>query len=83
MNTPVFEKVLELLDDWAQIDEETVVLDICCGTGVIGICLSGRAKKVIGVELVESAVEDARANAALNGLESKCEFHAGRAEVVV
>ena len=41
-------------------------MDICCGTGAIGICLSKFAKKVIGVELVESAVEDARKNVELN-----------------
>jgi tRNA/tmRNA/rRNA uracil-C5-methylase (TrmA/RlmC/RlmD family) len=36
------------------------VFDICCGTGAIGICLSSKAKKVIGIELLESAVENAK-----------------------
>ena len=38
------------------------MFDICCGTGAIGICLSKFAKKVVGVELVEAAVENAKQN---------------------
>ncbi len=50
---------------------------------MIGICLSKKAKKVIGLELIESAIEDAKLNARLNKIEHKCEFHAGRAEDVL
>jgi tRNA/tmRNA/rRNA uracil-C5-methylase (TrmA/RlmC/RlmD family) len=52
--------MLKLIEDFTQIDDNTVLLDICCGTGAIGICLSGKARKVIGVELLESAVENAK-----------------------
>ena len=58
------------------------LLDICCGTGAIGITMSPRVHRVVGIELIEQAVEDARHNAALNGVRN-CEFHAGKAEVVV
>ncbi|XP_017578949.1 tRNA (uracil(54)-C(5))-methyltransferase homolog-B [Pygocentrus nattereri] len=58
------------------------LLDVCCGTGAIGISLSSRMKKVIGVELIEQAVEDAKHNAALNGIEN-CEFLSGKAEVIL
>ncbi|XP_029031734.1 tRNA (uracil-5-)-methyltransferase homolog B isoform X2 [Betta splendens] len=58
------------------------LLDVCCGTGAVGITASRRAGRVIGVELVEQAVEDARHNAALNGA-LNCEFIAGKAEVVL
>ena len=78
--------MLKQISDFAQIDSETVVLDICCGTGAIGICLSKNAKKVIGVELVEEAVKNAEANVKLNeGLiePDKCSFHAGRAEYLL
>ena len=60
VNTNVFEKMLTLIEEFTEIDENTVVFDICCGTGAIGICLSGKAKNVIGVELIESAVENAK-----------------------
>lgn len=53
-----------------------VVFDLYSGTGTIAQMLSPVAKKVIGVEIVEEAVEAAKENAALNGL-NNCEFIAG------
>lgn len=53
VNTKVFEKMLALITDFAGIDHTTILFDICCGTGAIGLCLSKEAKKVIGVELIE------------------------------
>ena len=44
-----------------------VLLDLCCGTGTIGITMASHVKKVIGVELTADAIEDAKKNAALNG----------------
>ena len=62
VNTNVFEKMLNEIASFLNIGKDTVVFDICCGTGAIGICLSKFAKKVIGVELVEAAVQNARQN---------------------
>lgn len=45
-----------------------VLLDLCCGTGTIGITMAAHVKKVIGVELTADAIEDAKKNAALNGM---------------
>jgi len=45
------------------------LLDLYCGTGAIGLYLGRRFARVLGVEEVASAVEDARANAALNGVQ--------------
>lgn len=58
------------------------LLDVCCGTGAIGIAMSTRVDRVIGIELVQQAVEDARHNAALNSV-FNCEFLQGKAEVVL
>lgn len=55
---------------------EKVVFDLYSGTGTIAQMMSPVAKKVIGVEIVEEAVEAARKNAELNGLHN-CEFIAG------
>jgi tRNA/tmRNA/rRNA uracil-C5-methylase (TrmA/RlmC/RlmD family) len=55
-------------------------LDICCGTGSIGIALSDYFDYVYGVEMVESAIEDAKINVRLNNLEEKCDFILGKAE---
>lgn len=55
---------------------DKVVFDLYSGTGTIAQMLAGVAKQVIGVELVEEAVEAARENAAANGLDN-CRFIAG------
>lgn len=57
-------------------NKEKVVFDLYSGTGTIAQLMAPAAKKVIGVEIVEEAVEAARKNATLNGL-SNCEFIAG------
>ena len=54
----------------AEITKEDTVLDLYCGVGTITLCMAKAAKKVIGVEVVEQAVVDARENAARNGIEN-------------
>lgn len=51
--------------------EKPVVWDLFCGVGSIGICMGSHAKKVIGFELIEAAVERAKVNARLNGYSSE------------
>lgn len=50
--------------------ENKTVLDLYCGAGTIGLSLADRAKRVIGVEVVPQAIEDARFNARLNGIKN-------------
>ena len=52
------------------------VFDLYCGTGTISQIMALKAREVLGVEIVEEAVEAAKENAALNGLDN-CEFFAG------
>ena len=68
--------------EYAQIEGEETVFDIYSGIGTISLFLSQKAKKVIGVEIVEDAVRDATENAKLNGIEN-VEFYAGKAEEVI
>uniref|UniRef100_A0A8C2WZZ9 tRNA (uracil(54)-C(5))-methyltransferase n=1 Tax=Cyclopterus lumpus TaxID=8103 RepID=A0A8C2WZZ9_CYCLU len=75
------EVLYSAVGEWAQLDQDSTVLDVCCGTGTIGISLAKRVKKVIGIELCQEAVEDAKVNAKSNGL-SNVEFHCGKAEDV-
>ncbi|XP_029961887.1 tRNA (uracil-5-)-methyltransferase homolog B [Salarias fasciatus] len=58
------------------------LLDVCCGTGAIGITASPKVDRIIGIELIKQAVEDAAHNAALNKV-LNCEFLSGKAEVVL
>lgn len=59
--------------DYVGTTKDKVVFDLYSGTGTIAQILAPVAKKVIGVEIVEEAVEAAKENAAINGL-SNCEF---------
>ena len=83
VNNSVFEKMLAEMENFLNMQENTILFDVCCGTGAIGICLSKKASKVVGFELVEAAVKNAEENVAINGNlidAGKCQFHAGRAE---
>ncbi|MBC7873539.1 MAG: 23S rRNA (uracil(1939)-C(5))-methyltransferase RlmD [Ferruginibacter sp.] len=62
--------------EFAELTGTEVVYDLYCGTGSIGIFLSQKAKKIIGVEMIAAAVEDAHENALLNNL-STAEFFTG------
>lgn len=59
-----------------------MVLDLYCGAGTIGLYLAAQAGKIVGVETVEAAVQDARRNADLNGI-ANADFYLGRAEEVL
>ncbi|CDW73483.1 UNKNOWN [Stylonychia lemnae] len=50
--------MLRLIEQFTQINQNILVLDIYCGTGAIGICLSQKARKVIGVDIVEYDIEN-------------------------
>lgn len=57
-----------------------VLLDVCSGTGTIGLALASAMHAVVGLEIVESAVNDARINAEQNGI-TNAKFICGRAEL--
>src|SRR5690606_27408252 len=75
-NTRQGERLYQITREFAGLSGNEVVYDLYCGTGSIGIFLSAKAKKVIGIEVVADAVEDAKINAAWNNLEH-CQFYAG------
>lgn len=68
--------------DFAGLTGDEVVWDLYCGIGTISLFLAKKAKKVYGVEIVPQAIEDARNNAKLNGIEN-VEFFVGKAEEVL
>lgn len=62
--------------DFAGLTGEETVYDLYTGTGTIAQFVSGKARKVTGIEYVPEAIEDAKANARQNGI-TNCEFYAG------
>lgn len=68
--------------DYAGLTGSETVIDAYCGIGTISLFLAQKAKYVMGVEIVEQAIEDAKRNAELNGLENTY-FEAGPAEEVI
>ena len=82
VNSACATQLYTLAGDWAELDDETTLFDVCCGTGTIGITLAKRVAKVVGIEMNALAVSDARKNAELNNLLT-CTFIAGKAEDVL
>ena len=54
--------------DCAELQKEQTLLDLYCGAGTIGLSMANRVRQVIGVEIIPEAVEDAKQNAAANGI---------------
>ena len=54
----------------AELTGKETVLDLYCGTGTITLCLAQKAGKVIGVEVIDAAIQDAKENARRNGIEN-------------
>lgn len=75
-NTKQAEKLYTITRDFAALTGNETVYDLYCGTGSIGIFVSKQAKKIIGVEMIAEAIEDAKENAALNNI-SHTHFFAG------
>lgn len=73
-NTKQAEVLYNVVKDFAALSGDETVYDLYCGTGSIGIFLSGKAKKIIGVDVTEDAIKDARENAKLNNLDSATFF---------
>lgn len=81
-NSKGAEKLYSIVKDFLGNAENKTVFDLYCGTGTIGQIVAPSANKVIGVELIEEAVEAAKENAKLNGLDN-CQFIAGDVAKVI
>ncbi len=75
-NTYQAERLYAMTREFAGLTGDETLYDLYCGTGSIGIFCSKNAKKVIGIEVIEDAIKDAKENAALNGIDN-CIFYAG------
>ena len=76
------EKLYGTALEYAGLTGKETVWDLYCGIGTISLFLAQKAKQVYGVEIVAPAIEDARNNARINGIEN-VEFFVGKAEEVL
>jgi len=76
------EKLYGTALEYASLTGEETVWDLYCGIGTISLFLSQKAKQVYGVEIVPQAIEDAKQNASVNGI-NNADFFVGKAEEVL
>ncbi len=82
VNPKQTEKLYGKALEYADLHGDETVWDLYCGIGTISLFLAQKAKKVMGVEIIPEAIEDARKNAKMNGFEN-VEFFVGKAEEVL
>ena len=82
INPKMTEKLYARAIEYADLNGSECVMDIYCGIGTISLCAAKKADKVIGIEIVEEAIEDAKANAEREGIEN-ADFYAASAEDAV
>jgi tRNA (uracil-5-)-methyltransferase len=69
VNTKAAELLYSKSRDWASenVPKNTILLDLCCGTGTIGQVMASHFDRVVGIDIVEAAIRDAQENAQRNG----------------
>ncbi|NNF59670.1 MAG: 23S rRNA (uracil(1939)-C(5))-methyltransferase RlmD [Rhodothermaceae bacterium] len=75
-NTKQAERLYDVVVEFADFKPDDLVYDLYCGAGTISLTVANQVKRVVGVELIEEAVQNARANAEANGVDN-CTFVAG------
>lgn len=78
VNTPQAELLYGIAEQYAELSSEDTLMDLYCGAGTIGLSMAGKVGKLTGVEIVPEAIENAKENAAANGI-TNAEFICGDA----
>lgn len=74
----LYKKALDSLS----LNKDDILFDIYCGIGTIGLCGADKVKEVIGVEIIDEAIQYAKENAQINNIENAT-FYVGKAEDVI
>lgn len=82
VNPAQTERLYAAAIDMAALRPDDTVADAYAGAGTISLCMARRARRVTGIEIVPQAVESARRNARLNGIQN-ADFHEGAVEDVL
>lgn len=78
VNRDQAEKLYNKAFEYAELTENDTLLDLYCGAGTIGLSMAKKVKKLIGVEIIPEAIEDAKVNAEINDIDN-AEFICGDA----
>ena len=62
------ERLYSVAAEYAQLNGEEFLIDLYCGTGTIGLSMADKAKKVLGIEIIPQAIENAKENVRINGI---------------
>ncbi|CAO3628250.1 unnamed protein product [Cunninghamella blakesleeana] len=81
INTLATELMYSQCAEWCNMDnmKKTTLLDLCCGVGSIGISLADKVDRVVGIEMISDAIDDARFNADLNNI-NNAQYYANKVE---
>ncbi|MCR5649629.1 MAG: 23S rRNA (uracil(1939)-C(5))-methyltransferase RlmD [Lachnospiraceae bacterium] len=82
VNPYIAAKLYETALEFAGLTGNETVWDVCCGIGTITLFLAGHCKKIRGIEIIEDAINDAKVNAELNGIDN-ADFIVGAAEDIL
>jgi tRNA/tmRNA/rRNA uracil-C5-methylase (TrmA/RlmC/RlmD family)/alkylated DNA repair dioxygenase AlkB len=79
MTNIMYSRIKDLMKKYST--ESDILFDLCCGTGTIGMYCASLCKKVIGIDVCASSIDDANLNAKLNGI-TNCDFICDKIENV-
>ncbi len=82
VNTAQAERLYAIAKQYADFQGNEILLDLYCGAGTIGLSMASSVKKLIGVEVIPQAIENARENAKRNQI-TNAEFYCGDAGMIV
>ncbi|MBQ7464659.1 MAG: 23S rRNA (uracil(1939)-C(5))-methyltransferase RlmD [Lachnospiraceae bacterium] len=82
VNPYIAERLYGAALEFADLSGKEEVWDVCCGIGTITLFLAGHCRRITGIEIIKEAIDDAKENAALNGIEN-ADFITGAAETVL
>ncbi len=81
-NSPLSRRLYQTVRGFASLTGKETILDLYCGIGTVSVYLAGQASRIIGMDISNSAIADARRNCELNGI-NNCEFLCGDARMLL
>jgi len=72
----------DIIRKFADLNKQDVVYDLYSGVGSIGLYLADECKKIVGIEIIDTAIEDAKENASLNKI-TNADFHLGDVNMIL